>query len=255
MQARKARSVTGLLSVVAAATFGAAYLFAYPTIFPTGTTIYKPANSYSSYILVPDHSSLGNHPDPKVQATSTVPDDIRLIDMNGNVVHTWKVAPNFNKRARLLDNGHLVYAGPDRTIYEYDWDGNVVWTHEGIGAQNDFRVLPNGNRLLLAHQPIPDEFQRRVKDVDMSPRWAPRRRGSEEHQLGGDIYEVNGEGEVVWEWHAHEHLDLNRFSPATPPNDWLHVNSIAPLPENKWYDGGDERFRPGNILSTRAIST
>ena len=98
--------------------------------------------------------------------------------MNGKVVHTWKVAPNFNKRSRLLPNGHLVYAGPDKTIYEYDWDGKVVWKHEGIGSINDLRVLPNGNKLLVAHEPIPEEFQRQVKDVDMSPRWAPRKRGA-----------------------------------------------------------------------------
>ncbi len=150
-----------------------------PTIFPTGTTIYKPAKAYSSYILISDHASLGNHPDPQVRAESKVPDDIRLVDMNGTVVHTWKVAPNMNKRSRLLPNGHLVYVGPNKTIIEYDWDGNVVWTHEGIGSINDMRVLPNGDKLLLAHQPIPDEFQQKVKDVDnMGPRWAPRYRGS-----------------------------------------------------------------------------
>ena len=221
---------------------------AYPTIFPTGTTIYKPARAHSSYILISDHSTTGNHPDAAVRAESRVPDDVRLIDMNGNVVHSWTVAPTFNKRSRLLPNGHLVYAGPNQTIFEYDWDGAVVWTHEGIGSVNDLRVLPNGNKLLLAHQPIPDDFQRRVKDVDMSPRWAPRKRGSEERQLGADIYEVNAAGQVVWEWHAHNHLDLNLFSPATPEGDWLHVNSIQPLPDNKWYDAGDQRFRPGNIL-------
>ncbi len=28
----------------------------------------------------------------------------------------------------------------------------------------------------------------------------------------------------------------------------MHVNSVAPLPENKLYDASDERFSPGNIL-------
>ena len=221
---------------------------AYPTVFPTGTTIYKPGQAYSSYILVSDHSSVGNHQDATVRSGGTVPDDIRLIDMNGNVVHTWKVAPTFNKRSRLLPNGHLLYAGPNQTIIEYDWDGTVVWTHTGIGSVNDLRWLSNNNRLLIAHQPIPDAFQQRVRDVEVAPWWAPRKRGSGEHQRGADIYEVNVDGEVVWQWHAHNHLDLNRFSPATPEGDWLHVNSIAPLPENKWFDAGDERFRPGNII-------
>jgi outer membrane protein assembly factor BamB len=220
------------------------------SVFPTGTTIYNPAEAYSSYILISDHSAMGNHASAQVRAAAAgdSPSDIRLIDMNGNVVHTWDVPPFFNKRSRLLPNGHLVYVGPNKTIYEYDWDGNVVWTHEGIGSVNDLRVLPNNNRLLIAHEPIPEEFQQRVRDVEIAPWWGPRLRGSGETQLGADLYEVDLDGKVVWQWHAHEHLDLNRFSPATPEGDWLHVNSVAPLPANKWFDAGDQRFRPGNIL-------
>jgi hypothetical protein len=220
------------------------------TVFPTGTTIYEPAEAYSSYILISDHNAVGNHPSAKTRAEGEgkSPGDIRLIDMNGNVVHTWKVPPFFNKRCRLLPNGNLVYVGPNKTIYEYDWDGKEVWTHEGIGSVNDMRILPNNNRLLIAHEPIPEEFQKQVNDVEIAPWWELRKRGSEEKQLGADLYEVNLEGDIVWEWHAYNHLDLNKFSPATPEGDWLHVNSVAPLPENKWYDNGDERFRPGNIL-------
>ncbi len=250
------RNLSPLISAGMLLSAFACIALAYPTIFPTGTTIYKPAECYSSYILVSDHSALGNHPDAKVRAQDKITDDVRLIDMNGRVVHTWKVAPNMNKRSRLLPNGHLVYAGPEKTIYEYDWDGNVVWKHQGIGSINDLRVLPNGNKLLLAHEPIPDEFQKQVKDADMSPRWPPRKRGTVEHQLGADLYEVDQAGKVVWEWHAHNYLDLNRFSPITPEGDWLHVNSIAPLPENRWFDAGDQRFRPGNILvNARNIDT
>jgi outer membrane protein assembly factor BamB len=225
-------------------------VIAYPTIYPTGTTIYYPDEAYSSYILISDHDDRSNHPSAAVRATGEVPDDVRLIDMNGNVVHSWTVEPYMNKRSRLLPNGNLLYAGPDNTIIEYDWDSNVVWRHEGIGSMNDLRILPNGNRLAIAHQPIPDSKQAQVNDVGdrIAPWWEPRQRGSEEHQLGADIYEINADGEVVWEWHAHDHLDLNLFSPLTPLDDWLHANSIAPLPENKWFDAGDERFRPGNII-------
>ncbi len=226
------------------------------TVFPTGTTIYKPHEAYSTYILISDHSSMGNHSSAVVRATSQSPDDVRLIDMNGNLVHTWKVDPYFNKRSRLQPNGNLLCVGNDLTITEYDWDGNVVWTHKGIGSTNDMRVLANGNRLLLAHEPMPEAFQKQVNDVEIAPWWGPRKRGSEETQRSADLYKVNLKGEVVWEWHAYNHLDLNRFSPATPPGDWLHVNSVAPIPENKWYDDGDERFKPGNILvNARNIDT
>ena len=171
--------------------------FAYPTIYPTGTTIYDPDEAYSSYILISDHADRGNHPSAAVRARSEIPDDVRLIDMNGNVVHVWTVEPFFNKRSRLLPNGNLLYAGPDETIFEYDWDGKVVWQHQGIGSVNDLRILPNGNRLLIAHEPVPDSAQAMVEDVSdkIAPWWTPRQRGSEEHQNGADIYEVNLDGD------------------------------------------------------------
>lgn len=118
-------------------------VIAYPSIFPTGTTIYKPAKSYSSYILVSDHASLGNHPSAKTRTKSVAPDDVRLIDMNGNVVHKWLVKPYFNKRSRLLANGKRVYLGPDKTLYEYNWEGDIVWSHKDIDSVNDMRVLAN----------------------------------------------------------------------------------------------------------------
>jgi hypothetical protein len=121
---------------------------------------------------------------------------------------------------------------------------------------NDMRWLPNNNRLLLAHEPLPEKYQNQVKDAEIAPWWPPRKRGSEEIQLGGDIYEVTMENQIVWEWHAYDHLDLNRFSPVTPEGDWLHMNTISPLPENKWHDAGDDRFKPGNILiNPRNIDT
>ena len=134
------------------------------TVFPTGTTIYKPTQAYGSYILISDHNDVGNHQSASVRAEGEgrSPGDIRLIDMNGRVVHTWQVAPYFNKRSRLLPNGNLVYVGPNKTIYEYDWDGQVVWTHEGIGSVNDMRILPNNNRLLIAHEPIPESYPRKL---------------------------------------------------------------------------------------------
>ena len=30
--------------------------------------------------------------------------------------------------------------------------------------------------------------------------------------------------------------------------DWMHINSMSVLGENKWYDQGDERFHPENII-------
>ena len=31
--------------------------------------------------------------------------------------------------------------------------------------------------------------------------------------------------------------------------DWMHINSMSLLGPNKWYDNGDERFHPDNIIA------
>ena len=30
--------------------------------------------------------------------------------------------------------------------------------------------------------------------------------------------------------------------------DWMHINSMSVLGPNKWYDAGDKRFHPDNII-------
>ena len=36
--------------------------------------------------------------------------------------------------------------------------------------------------------------------------------------------------------------------PAAGLGDWMHLNSMSPLGPNRWFDGGDERFHPDNII-------
>ena len=80
------------------------------------------------------------------------------------------------------------------------------------------------------------------------------------------IIEVNWSGEVVWEWICSEHFDEMGFSEeaknvmARNPGirgmageernagDWMHVNSMSVLGPNKWFDQGDKRFYPENII-------
>jgi len=221
--------------------------FAYPSIYPTGTTIYKPYECYNSYVLLYLDNYQGNHPSNAISQKSKSLPIVELIDMNGNVVHTWHVAATYNRRCRLWPtNGHLLYSNTGaKEIWEYDWNSNVVWTYK-MQSYNDLRWLPNNNRLINNHEPIPDEYQKKVKDHETL--WWGVRKRSANRQRGAGIYEVTPDKKIVWEWHAHEHLDLNRYSPVTPKGDWIHMNTISPLPENKWYDQGDKRFKPGNIL-------
>ena len=50
-----------------------AHIFAYPTVFPRGTTIYNPEKCYNGYTIFVGRGK------------------IDLIDMNGRTAHEWKI--------------------------------------------------------------------------------------------------------------------------------------------------------------------
>ncbi len=230
----------GILSTVTA------QIFAYPTVYPRGTTIYKPEKCYNGYTIFVGRGR------------------INLIDMNGRVVHEWEIVSTQIKggtpRARLLRDGHVLVGRSDG-IQEYDWDGKVVWEYipgESWKPHHDVFRKPDGNTLLICREEVPEEYKSEIKD--------PERRNV---PIYSDvILEVSPDRELVWEWHQHEYLDINQCNPipasrdwwAGPDNntitDWTHTNTVQALPENKWYDQGDERFKPGNVLiSMRQLDT
>jgi hypothetical protein len=154
-----------------------------------------------------------------------------IIDMNGDVVHVWPRVRAIG-RARLLPDGSLAVIGIDNLVKEYDWDGNLSWffqlPHKGDFPHHDLRKLDNGNYLILA------------SDITTAADY---------------VWEINQQKEVVWEWRSLDHVeafptwDLESRDP-------IHSNSIQPLPPNRWFEAGDERFRPGNILvSGRNLDT
>jgi hypothetical protein len=146
-----------------------------------------------------------------------------IVDMNGRVLHHWPRARAIG-RARMDDSGRLTVIAPDNSIKEFDWEGALRWTYElpdpGDLLHHDFRWLANGNLLVLAND-------------------------AETH--ADYLLEVDREGAVVWQWRFDEHRqafpqwDLESDDPT-------HANSVFELGPNRWFDDGDERFRPGNIL-------
>ena len=159
-----------------------------------------------------------------------------LLDLNGNTVHRWRIT--VTDRARLLPDGRLLAIGLDDAVREYDWDARVVWEYRLPGEDfphHDLIRLENGNRLVLAH------------DAGVRLDY---------------LVEVDDAGRVAWEWRAVEGLraDLSRNQDrgagGAHDRNRTHINSIQELPPNRWFDGGDARFRPGNILiSARNLNT
>ncbi len=154
-----------------------------------------------------------------------------IIDMNSRIVHLWPEVRGVG-RIRLNRDGALAVIGTDNLIKEYDWDGKLRWFYR-LAVEDDFPHhdlirLDNGNYLVLA-------------------------RHDETHT--GYLQEVNRKGRVVWEWRSMDHID-DFPTWDRERKDPTHFNSIHELPPNRWFDGGDERFRPGNILvSARHLDT
>ena len=248
------------------AALSAATAQAGPSIYPTGVTRYDPLKAYNSYALFTGQ-------DKKTH----------LIDLNGNEVHQWAhdaFPPVFldpqlvgGKRGHVLvqlsgpTGGQANAPGAARqAIGELDWNGNLVWQWGGVQVQqayasadtttdakgygaairqhHDWRRLPNGNTVILVN------YVRPVSGFKA------------EKLLEDGVYEVNPKGEVVWQWSAFEHLNEFGFSEAslkllreslsrndkTLPFDYLHLNNLSVLGPNKWFDAGDQRFHPDNLL-------
>ncbi|MFV2073406.1 MAG: aryl-sulfate sulfotransferase [Thermoanaerobaculales bacterium] len=154
-----------------------------------------------------------------------------LIDMNGRIVHAWPEVRAVH-RVRLSRAGDLAVTGIDNLIKEYDWDGRLKWVYrlpdDGDFPHHDLIQLRNGHFLVLARS--------KVRDTDY-------------------LQEVDSKGRMIWEWRSVDHR--GSFPTWNPDRkDPTHINSVFELPENRWFDAGDRRFRPGNILvSARHLNT
>ena len=216
-----------LCALVVVLSVSGPWVFAYPTVYPTGTTIYEPDKASPGYTIY---------------NTIDTP-DVVLIDMEGNLLNVWQVEGLRLTYSEPLANGNLLgraNRGGDWGLVELDWDSNVVWEiffpiHERQ-VHHDFERLENGNTLILCS----------------SMRFVPRisRLVTDDH-----IIEVDPTGQIVWEWYTLDHFEEFGFDNETLTlieenldrlgGDWAHANSIQSLPENTL---GDARFEKGNIL-------
>lgn len=234
-----------------------------PSIHPTGTIIYKPEKCFNGYTLFPawEHGAT-------------------LIDMNGGVVNHWRNlmgVPN-----KLLPGGQVfgsrgernsIYGWQDfKDLVQVDWDGNIVWEFNKLEYIEDPGYEPEW----MARQH--HDYQREGNPVGYYVPGMECKVDSGNtlilvgmnvlepkislHELYSDrIIELDWEGNIIWDWKCHEHFDEFGFDEASKnamarnPNfvangkgDWMHINSMSVIGPNKWYDAGDERFHPDNII-------
>jgi outer membrane protein assembly factor BamB len=179
---------------------------------------------------------------------------IYLIDMDGNVVHTWQMPYLPGNYGYLTERGTLFYNGKviedsDRfisrqpwkggTALEVDWNGRVLWEVRHPDHHHDGIRLRNGNVLLLCSAQLPANLIAKIKGG------MP---GTEHNgKMHGDyLVEITTDGQIVWEWRSWERLDPEidcLTAVQERREEWTHGNGIAEL-------------RNGDIVvSFRTIST
>ncbi len=239
---------------------------AYPSVYPTGTTVYAPERCWNGYTIF-QAKELG----------------AALIDMNGNVVQLWEGLQGFPNS--ILPGGFVMGNTGERAVaYSYqdqidlvqvDWNGKVVWKFD----QYQYIEDPGEEPQWMARQH--HDFQREGCPVGYYvPGMEPRVDGGNtlilchknlknpgitEQTLLDDVFiEANWKGEIVWEWTCSDHFEEMGFREAARnilarnPNirrlssgnvgDWMHINSMSTLGPNRFYNAGDERFHPDNII-------
>src|SRR5215510_4205733 len=242
------------------------------SVYPTGTTIYDPNQTWSGYTVL---SPL------RTQA-------VIVIDMNGNVVKRWDGYVNSaGGPARIFPDGVVMAANGTRPLHQEslelvqrDFEGNLIWRFD----RGEQITTGDGNTISSVRQH--HDWQREDFPAGYySPAFKPSIEGSNtlvlthtnrarpnvaRAELEDDrLIEVSPKGGILWEWVASDHIDELGFSAdarnaikaapgvnnARGSFDWLHINSATYVGPNHWFDEGDKRFAPNNvIISSREAS-
>lgn len=262
-----------IATVVGALLALAALVFAAPSVFPTGTTTYDPARTWNGFTVLSPLNGPG----------------AVVIDMNGNIVKQWDgYVSSAGGPARVLPGGIIVGAAganPPRQesleIVQKDFDGKVLWRfdHSEQIATKDGKMTWSARQ---HHDWQREDFPAGYYSPGATPGITPGKTLILTHTnhvqpkvaptatLEDDrIIEVSPEGAVLWQWLASDHIDDFHFdsrareaiasapgaNPARGSFDWLHVNSATYVGPNHWFDEGDMRFAPNNIvISSRQAS-
>jgi len=172
-----------------------------------------------------------------------------LIDMEGNVAHTWPVGSS----PCLLDNGNLIVRGADALgrhmgrFYELDWDGNTVWeyseTREDYDPHHDYMRIFNKTLDAYTTMYIANKSISRDEAIALGCSPDNANDGSID-----TIVEIDMDGNIVWEWRFIDHV-VQDIDPTKPnyagkgktitdylgklnfnlrplQRDWLHCNGI-----------------------------
>ena len=233
------------------------------TVFPTGTTIYNPEKCFNGYTLYPS----------KATGVGAV-----LVDMNGEVVRTW---PNFMSfMINLLPGGTLLggQIGRVTKVYDHNWGADDV-VQETWDAKEEWRFakadeIDVGDGPKWSARQNHDLVREGCPVGYYVPGMTPKAEGGRTLMLSyrsGNwpevtrdyltratrMIEVTWDGEIVWDWMPAENIDQFGHSEAARnammrrcrASHGVFQNTCSYVGPNKWFDAGDDRFDPENIIT------
>ncbi len=238
-------------------------------ITPTGVIRYQPEKSWAGLTVIPALIGMS-------YAKGAV-----LIDMNGNIVNTWEgLYGVFDNK--MLPNGRILgctrfspgYWLDGMNLTQMDWDGRTEWSFDrgeelknpqtgqtfwSARAHHDFQregspcgyFSPEQEPLTRGRTLINSATTKRIEDLCPHPIIDTR------------LIEIDREGRIVWSWELMDHWDefgveeiaravfhryFNKFEESDYVKD-IYCNNVNHLGPNRWYEAGDDRFHPENIIT------
>jgi hypothetical protein len=154
-------------------------------------------------------------------------------------------------RAGRVFNSNMMMGGIGGVLEKYDWNGNLSWQYYVSAgdsvSHHDFKVLPNGNILILVayKKPISEAFELGKDTLNYVDSTLFDESVIEIQPLGFNS------AQIIWQWNVWDHLvqdqdsaKLNFGVIAEHPNrmninylgtstdrDWMHANSIDYNPQ------------------------
>lgn len=255
---------------------------AYSEIQPVGTTKYDPSKAWNGYVLVDvemgkdSYAKLVDMNGNEVHRWSgTVGMPSKALP-NGQIftsVGDWKDGQQDKIALQLLDwDGKVVWEFRKFQAVK-PIEGQPVEDGKSWVVRQHHDYQPHG---MAPYYTPGDKLVEKGKMLILGHRNISNPRIHETLRLLDDVaYEVSWDGKVLWEYVVNEHVDdygfsevgfaaMKSYPPMDNPRalvkvqlagkkegggfDWFHANSLSYVGPNKWYDQGDKRFHPDNIL-------
>lgn len=242
----------------------------YARVTPTGTIRYNPDKCWNGLTVIPALYGQG-------RAKGAA-----LYDMNGNVVNFWPgLYGGFDNK--ILPGGQIMgttafvggYWLDGQNLTQMDWDGNVLWSYN---KGEELLDLHKNEKVWSAR--LHHDYQRQGSPTGYyCPGQLPKERGitlvnssrtrkipelSTTYDVCDTLLvEIDEDGKILWEWSLYDHWDQLGLAASAKDvvksNDAvtdggsqlkdIYCNCISYIGPNRWYDAGDQRFHPENLIT------